>query len=88
MTLDELATFIPHGKGAMKLRYLRRQQPAEGLSAADLEERAHAAASWIRGYAHCLVDHGRISEAEFPALWDEISRALEGCDSAVLARGE
>jgi len=78
MTLEELATMTQDGNGALKLGQLKRQQPpAGGLSDAELYQRARAAANWLRGYAHCLADQGRISEADFAALWSEINRLIE-----------
>jgi len=78
MTLDELAEMTQGGNGAMKLRQLKRQQPpVGGLSDVELYRRAQSAADWLRGYAHCLADQGRISDDDFAALWSEINCLME-----------
>lgn len=78
MTLDEFAEMIQDGNGAIKLHQLKRQQPpVGGLSDAELYRRAQSAADWLRGYAHCLADQGRISDDDFAVLWSEIKRLME-----------
>lgn len=82
MTLDDLAAMIP-ANGKQKVSQLRHNQPpAGGLSERMLDDRAQAAANWLRGYMHCLSDQGKITEAQFSTLWHEISAALspEACD--------
>lgn len=82
MKLDELADMIP-ANGQQKVSQLRRNQPpAGGLSERMLEDRAQAAADWLRGYMHCLADQGKITEAQFAVLWHEISVTLlpEHCE--------
>lgn len=82
MKLDELADMIP-ANGQQKVSQLRRNQPpAGGLSERMLDDRAQAAADWLRGYMHCLADQGKITEAQFAVLWHEISNELcpETCE--------